>query len=398
MEPTRSLDIRDWSFRIPWPGRLWLAVAACLLIFGLYRNINLLSLLGYFLLMIAVLNIALAGRGLTSLKVRRRHLDPVFACRPCPLIVSVAAGRRACLGVRLEERGENHCLSWRVAWIGGRTEQTFQDDVVLPRRGRYVRGPLWAISGYPFGLAERRFALTAAESIYVLPQIGHMRRSGLRRHLRGADPVGPRQRHRPNPAAHGEVHGLRQFRTGDSPRTIHWKTSARRGELMVREFEDAPGDSLLLVLDPALPDIPDAAERFEEAVSLAATIAREWCRGGAERLVLALAGRGPLLLDGIAGPGFVQRALEHLTEAAAGGDDDALLNRIAALPNPPAAVIVVAVGSGRIAGPLARQLRRSITTLDVTDPSLLEFYEPPGTANEKEGGRPTRIMLHPLGS
>ena len=40
---------------------------------------------------------------------------------------------------------------------------------------------------------------------------------------------------------------------------------------MVREFEDAPGDSLLLVLDPTLPARPDAVALFEEAVSLAAT-------------------------------------------------------------------------------------------------------------------------------
>ena len=41
---------------------------------------------------------------------------------------------------------------------------------------------------------------------------------------------------------------------------------------MVREFEDVPGDSLLLVVDPVLPAIPAQEERFEEAISLAATL------------------------------------------------------------------------------------------------------------------------------
>jgi uncharacterized protein (DUF58 family) len=398
MKSSRSSAPADWSFRIPWPGRFWLCAAACLLGYGLGKNINLLALLGYFLLVVAALNMLLAGRGLKSLKVRRRHRDPVFAGRPCPLVVSIAASRRACPGVRLEECGRDHLLSWRVAWIGGRFEQTLQDEVILPRRGRYERGPLWGISGYPFGLAERRIALAPAENIYVLPRLGTLRRGGLRRHLRGAEPIADRKRRYPHPSAHGEVHGLRAFRTGDSPRTIHWKTSARRGELMVREFEDVPGDSLLLVLDPVLPEITDAEDRFEDAISLAATLTREWCRGGAERLVLAVAGRVPLLLDGIAGPSFVQRALEHLTEAVPNGDPVALLGRVAALPNPPSAIVIVSVGSGSLAGLLGRQLRRTVTTLDVTDKAILDFYNPPGPGDEGEDAGMSRIVLHPLGT
>jgi uncharacterized protein (DUF58 family) len=382
--------------RLTGPGRLWLVAAVSLLGLGLSKNINLLALLGYFLLVVFTLNLFFAGRGLWTLKVRRRHLDPVFAGRPCPLEVSVAAGRRSCPGVRLEERGRDHALTWYATWLGGRKEQTFRGDVLLPRRGRYVRGELRAVSGYPFGLAEREVVVAEAEELFVLPRLGNLRRGGLRRHLRGPVTQGNRQHRRPpHPAAQGEVHGLRAFRTGDSPRTIHWKTSARRGELMVREFEDAPADSLLLVVDPYLPGTPDAEDRFEDAVSFAATLARDWCRGGAERLVLAVAASEPLLLDGIAGPAFVQRALEHLAEAVPRGNERALLGRLAALPNPPAGTVVVAVGAGSIAGPLGRQLRRPVTLIDITDTAALDFYEPPGDLPEAER---SRIFLHPLGS
>jgi uncharacterized protein (DUF58 family) len=386
-----------WSFRLTPPGRFWLVTSTCLLGLGIWKNVNLLALLGYFLLVALFLNVMLVGNGLSALRVRRRHVNPVFAGRPCPLEVSVGHGPRAAPGVRLEERGRDHELTWRATWLGGRTDQTFQGVVILPRRGRYERGPLWAVSGYPFGLAERRVLLAPAEPIYVLPPLGTFCRGGLRRQLRG-DPTADRRRRSAHSAAQGEVHGLRGFRAGDSPRTIHWRTSARRGELMVREFEDTPGDSLLLVLDPALPTTPDAAERFEEAVSLTATLAREWCRGGAERLVLAVAGpEGTLLLDGIGGPAFVQRALEHLAMAVAGGDAAALVGRVAALPNTPAGVVVVTVGQGALSGRLARQLRRNVTTLDVTDEAIFDFYNPPAAAGEGQG-RASRIVLHPLGS
>lgn len=398
MAPSVSPQPRGRSFRLTWPGRLWIVAAVGLLGLGLGKNINLLALLGYFLLVVAFFNVLLAGRGLTTLTVRRRHRDPIFVGRPCVFEVSVT-GKKVCPGVFLEERGPDHRLSWLSARLGGKTERTFRGEVVLPHRGRYERGPLWAVSGYPFGLAERRVRLAPAEDLLVLPRPGTLRRGGLRRQLRGVDPTGDRQRRRPpHPAAHGEVHGLRQFRTGDSPRTIHWKTSARRGELMVREFEDASGDSLLLVLDPTLPDRPDAAEQFEGAVSLAATLAREWCRGGAERLVLAVAGPQPMLLDGVAGPALVVRTLQYLAEAVPGGDAADLLDRVAGLPNLPAAVVIVAAGPGSLSGPLTRQARRPVTVLDVTDTASLDYYTPPGASGQDETSGPSPLALQPLGT
>ena len=68
------------------------------------------------------------------------------------------------------------------------------------------------------------------------------------------------------------VHGLRQFRAGDSPRWIHWRTTARRGELMIREFEDMPNDHLVLIVDPGERDHPV----LERLLSLAATICWDW--------------------------------------------------------------------------------------------------------------------------
>ena len=51
---------------------------------------------------------------------------------------------------------------------------------------------------------------------------------------------------RRHPAAQTDFHGLRTFQPADSPRWIHWRTSARRGELMVKEFEETPTDNLIL--------------------------------------------------------------------------------------------------------------------------------------------------------
>ena len=64
--------------------------------------------------------------------------------------------------------------------------QSFRGPVTLPRRGRYVWGPLTATSGYPFGLVHRRKRLAPAEEVIVLPRLGRLHRGLFRRLLWGA--------------------------------------------------------------------------------------------------------------------------------------------------------------------------------------------------------------------
>src|SRR5690606_32634130 len=66
---------------------------------------------------------------------------------------------------------------------------------------------------------------------------------------------------------------VRPYRSGDAMRQIHWKTTARTGQLSVRESEgDAPGQELVIVLDPA----SDAhAEAFELSLEVTASLLKE---------------------------------------------------------------------------------------------------------------------------
>jgi uncharacterized protein (DUF58 family) len=67
----------------------------------------------------------------------------------------------------------------------------------------------------------------------------------------------------------GEYRGLRAYRPGDDPRDIHWRTTARRAELFVREYDREHGDTWWLVLDLTSP----ADDEGEAAVELAASLA-----------------------------------------------------------------------------------------------------------------------------
>src|SRR5262249_34117820 len=101
---------------------------------------------------------------------------------------------------------------------------------------------------------------------------------------------------RPSMVRQDDLHGLRPFRAGDSPRWIHWRTSARRHQKMVREFEESSGQNLILILDPWGP--ADAAQELDRAVSLVATICWEWARQGHDQLFLGIATQDPAVLSG----------------------------------------------------------------------------------------------------
>jgi uncharacterized protein (DUF58 family) len=333
--------------------------------------------------------------------VRRRIGEPLFAQTPVAVEVQVTnPGRAAVVGVHIRDLGPDHALGWFASRLEGQACRSFRQEVVLPRRGPYDWGPVVAVSGTPFGLIRRRLVLAEGEQVLVLPQLGTLHRGRLRHYLRSAAVEGERARRRPqrHASAQAEFHGLRPFHTGDSPRTIHWRTSARRGELMVREFEDSPTDNLLLVLDPSLPgrrkpgEDPSSApdlQAFEAAVSLAATICWEWCRFKGDRLVAALAGPDPVVLNSTAGPAHARRVLEALAvlQAGARADPRALVARLTSTPLPPAAVVLVSVGPSGLAGPLRQALNRPVNCLDAAALDGLHFYEPPRAGGEVEQWR-----------
>jgi uncharacterized protein (DUF58 family) len=366
-----------------------LVIALGLLGLGVARRHNLLMLLGDLLVVIVLWNLLAAGRSLRGLQVRRRFDEWLFARTACVVEIQVSnPGQQARLGLRIDEEGPDHVAAFWIDCLPLQGSVNWRRQVTLPRRGRYKWGAVQASSGYPFGLVGLRRRLTVEETVTVFPRLGWLHRGRFLRHLRDLS-VQPRQaqfryKPRPHPAAQAEFHGLRAYRSSDSPRLIHWRTSARRGELMVREFEDEPSDNLLLVVDPVLPAETDYCgvslrEQFEEMISLTASICWEWCRRRDDRLVLATATAEPVVLDGLTGPIHARRILERLAvlECRPGPVDGAVIRRLQARRLPAAVVVVVGLGHSALAEPLRRALRRRVHCLDATCTDRFDFYKPP---------------------
>lgn len=161
------------------------------------------------------------------------------------------------------------------ARVAPRSSQTGHYQLRLMRRGRYQLGPVLTFSRFPLGLVERSRLFPISGEILVYPRIGRLGAAFRRRWLGATELVA-----RPQPHAgvfHDEFHRLREFRTGDNPRDIHWRSSARRGELILREYQQNRDYNLAVVLDLWQPvGVAGAdSELIEQALSFAATVIAE---------------------------------------------------------------------------------------------------------------------------
>lgn len=195
------------------------------------------------------------------------------------------------------------------AVVAGRTLRLAY-GVDTSRRGVVVAGPLVVRRSDPFGLvvADRGLGGTCTVSVRPRRHRLHSLPSGRRRDLEGPT----RERSRGTTS----FHQLRSYVPGDDMRHIHWRTTARTGEPMVRELADTTRPEILVVLDNrrAVTDEED----FEEAVEVAASLVDAGTRDGFPVLLQFTSPVDHLRCDATAND-----LLERLT-AVCLGDDDSL--------------------------------------------------------------------------
>ncbi len=135
------------------------------------------------------------------------------------------------------------------------------------RRGRFEVGPLRVTVTDPFGLVQRSRYLLGTEEVIVYPRVRDVlpppEMGGL-----DLDREQPQVRSRIEPS--GEFHTLRDYAPGDDLRHVHWRSTARRGHLIMRQNEARRRTPVLVLLD-GRPGAHDRAS-FERAVEACASI------------------------------------------------------------------------------------------------------------------------------
>jgi len=112
-------------------------------------------------------------------------------------------------------------------------------------RGRYRFEAVRAVFEDPFALARAELLLGTESALLVYPRLVELER--LFSQSGGSTQAGGRVLLRRT--AGYDLHSVREYAQGDSLRKVHWRTTARRGTLMVKELEDTPHDEVAVVLD-----------------------------------------------------------------------------------------------------------------------------------------------------
>ena len=198
----------------------------------------------------AVVELSFRGRGtrLSALQIAEENLAPVLGAGPRFLLPRM-------------DPGERHVVTYRVSSL---------------RRGAHTLGPVRLERRDPFGLTTASVALPGSTEVVVLPRI---------------EPLGPERVHGGGLGRAGQVphmvalHGeddvsIRAYRDGDDLRRVHWPTTARRGELMVRQEDRPARRRAVLLLDTRRGAYRSSPEAFEWAVRTLASVAVHLAQDG----------------------------------------------------------------------------------------------------------------------
>ena len=176
---------------------------------------------------------------------------------------------------------------FRLTVRGGRARGSYVVEDVP--RGRYAFEDAVVAFEDPFGLARTTLAVPGGEAVVVLPRLADVERlfsdAG-----RGVADGGAALLRRDSGF---DIHRVREYERGESLRKVHWKTTARRGQLMVRELEDSLRDEVAVVLDAhaaaAAGSPPDSS--FDMQVRAAGSILQAHVRAGRPAVLIATAAR-----------------------------------------------------------------------------------------------------------
>jgi uncharacterized protein (DUF58 family) len=151
-------------------------------------------------------------------------------------------------------------------------------EIANAPRGRYRMDGAELLIADPFGLAEARIPLDRADQMLVYPRVYEL--EGL--FTDGGTPGGDRGRSMLHRTAGYDLHSIREHQVGESLRRVHWRSTARRRRLMVKELQDTPRDEACVLLDGEAAAVAGTApdSSFDMQVRAAASLLRRMSDAG----------------------------------------------------------------------------------------------------------------------
>lgn len=290
-------------------------------------------------------------------------------------------GRRSLIPARIELPVGSNVAAFDMPSLG--RDALHEELFLVPTRRRAVVpiGPVMSVRGDPVGLMRREQRWTDRVDLFVHPRTVLLA-SGAAGFLRDVEGVTTSDLS----SSDVSFHALRDYVPGDDRRAIHWRSTARLGRLIVRQFEETRRAHLLVALSLEPNHYADP-EDFETAVSTVGSLAMQAIRDD-RRVDVSVSGT---LLRHASGPHLLDLLSGLALREGSGSARDLVANAYAQVPGA-SVVAIVAGGSttpadlraGHVllpadvaafavrAGAELAPARRKVSTLTVLDISHLD--------------------------
>lgn len=216
--------------------------------------------------LLAVASLFTLGRSLYAVRLDLASSRVVVGDRAVGRVIVRNAAKHGLLPARIELPVGASFATFHIPRLATDEERDELFTVPTNRRAVLTVGPVRSVRGDALGLLRRQVLWTDASDLFVHPRtIGLDGASaGFLRDLEGAAT-------RVLSNSDISFHALREYVPGDDRRYVHWRTSARIGKLMVRQFEETRRSHVTIALCALAGDYP-VEDGFELAVSVCGSL------------------------------------------------------------------------------------------------------------------------------
>jgi uncharacterized protein (DUF58 family) len=248
-------------------GGVMLVIVPVALGFGYGFSLVELVALGWAgLVLIIIASLYLVGRSAFEIELRVPHSRVVVGERATGIIEVTNPTRRRLLSVKVEIPVGPGLAELALPSLARGSR--FEHEFVVPtvRRGVIPVGPVRTVRADPIGLVRRELIWTSSAEMFIHPRTISIpsTSTGFIRDLEGSPT-------RDLSNSDVSFHALREYVPGDERRYIHWKSTAKTGTYMVRQFEETRRSHLVIALSLATANY-STQEEFEMAVSVAGSL------------------------------------------------------------------------------------------------------------------------------
>jgi uncharacterized protein (DUF58 family) len=287
------------KFRLTREGRAFLFVTVGVGLAAVNTANNLLYLVLGLLLSLLLVSGVLSDLALWKLQIKRNLPVRLFVGNRSIVDIALLNEKRWLSSVSVEVADEIDGVETEAARflrVAPGTTELAPYGFEAKRRGVFELGTMQVLTRFPFGLIEKGYTMYLPDEIIVYPRLLDRVATPPVRPMSG-DAAPMHQTGRGSEFA-GSV---RFYREGDEARDIHWKRTASRGELVVREHEQDSSALVTLTVENLLVsgvDENEWRERFEQSISEIATAAAAYLAQGVSVQVQSSDSVSPMVVGG----------------------------------------------------------------------------------------------------